>query len=59
MASAVHCVSWVSAFAVCNSSRVAMDGSIAARPLVKKGEANISMPLSKYRSQVRPAGSQR
>jgi hypothetical protein len=41
----VHWVVWVSELAVCNSSRVAMDGRIAERPLVKKGEASISNAL--------------
>lgn len=57
--SVVHCVIWVSEFAVCNSSRVAMEGRMAARPLVKNGDANINSPLSKYSSHVRPAGMAR
>ncbi len=43
----VHCVVWVSEFAVCSSSRLAMAGRIDARPLVKNGDANISSPLSR------------
>ncbi len=56
MVTVVHCVSCVSELAVCNSSLVAMEGRIAARPLVKNGEANISSPLSRNSSQVRPCG---
>ena len=40
----------VSELAVCSSSLVAIDGRIAARPLVKNGDANISSPLSTYSS---------
>lgn len=50
MASVVHCVVWVSEFAVCSSSAVAMDGSIEARPLVKNGDASMSSPLNAYSS---------
>ena len=50
MVTVVHCVSCVSEFAVCNSSLVAMEGRIAARPLVKNGDANISRPLSRNSS---------
>ena len=38
------------------SSRVAMEGRIDARPLVKNGDANISAPLKMYSSHVRPCG---
>src|SRR5439155_6965896 len=43
--SVVHPVVWVNEFAVCNSSRVAIDGRIAARPAVKKGDAVMRRPL--------------
>ena len=46
MVSVVHCVVWVSELAVCSSSLVAMLGRMAARPLVKNGEASISSALS-------------
>ena len=42
----VHCVVCVSEFAVCSSSLLAIVGRMAARPLVKNGEANISSALS-------------
>src|SRR4051794_24217595 len=42
----VHCVVWVSELAACNSSLFAMVGRIDDLPLVKKGEANMSSPLS-------------
>ena len=38
--SVVQPVVWVSELAVCSSSRVAIDGRIAARPAVKNGEAH-------------------
>ena len=44
--SVVHCVVWVSELAVCNSSRLVMDGRMEVRPLVKNGDANISSALS-------------
>ena len=44
--SVAHCVVWVRELAVCNSSAVAMVGRMAARPLVKNGEANMSAALS-------------
>ena len=46
MVSVVHCVVWVSELAVCNSSRLVMDGRMEVRPLVKNGEANISSALN-------------
>ncbi len=45
--SVAHCVVCVREFAVCSSSELAMVGRIAARPLVKNGDANISRPLSR------------
>jgi hypothetical protein len=45
--SVVAWVVWVSEFAVCSSSRLAMEGRMEARPLVKNGEANISRALSR------------
>src|SRR6202167_4220351 len=50
--SVAHWVVWVSELAVCSSSLLAMAGKIAARPLLKKGETNISRPLSVYSSQA-------
>ena len=44
--SAVHCVACVSELAVCSSSREAITGRIAVRPLVKNGEAKMSSALS-------------
>jgi len=46
MVRVVQPVVWVRELAVCNSSLVAMDGRIAERPAVKKGEAPISKLLS-------------
>src|SRR5204863_5391738 len=51
--SVAHCVVCVSEFAVCNSCGLAIAGRIAARPLVKNGDANISAPLSTYSSHGR------
>ena len=51
-----HWVACVSELAACNSCSVAMAGNMAARPLVKNGDANISSPLSRNSSQVRPGG---
>lgn len=45
MVMVVHWVVWVSELAVCSSSLVVMVGNMADRPLVKKGDANISNPL--------------
>ena len=45
MVTVAYLVVWVSEFAVCSSSLVAITGRIEARPLVKNGEANISSPL--------------
>ena len=44
--SVVHCVVCVTEFAVWSSSRLAIVGRMADRPLVKNGEANISSPLN-------------
>src|ERR1022692_4559842 len=41
-----HWVVCVSDLAVCNSAGLAIAGRIAARPLVKNGETNISSPLN-------------
>jgi len=55
--SVAHWVVWVRAFAVWSSSRLAMLGRMAARPLVKNGDANISKPLSAKSSHVRGAST--
>jgi len=46
-----HCVVWVSELAACRSLGPATAGRMAARPLLKNGEANISTALSRYSSQ--------
>ena len=45
--SVAHWVVWVRELAACSSSALAMVGRMAARPLVKKGEANMSPALSR------------
>jgi hypothetical protein len=45
MESVSQAVVCVRAFAVCSCSGVVMRGSIAERPAVKNGDANISSPL--------------
>ena len=56
MVRVIHCVVWVSEFAVCSSALFAMVGRMAERPLVKNGDANISRALSRYSSQVSERG---